>query len=76
MARVFEQSTPMVHVRFQGRSWDLPASLLGSVNLRSEHDIKQAVARHLEIPFDQLAPYVVEWHENENVTIRPEAVFG
>jgi hypothetical protein len=66
----------VIHIRFDGRSLDVPlAELVGADNV-SDHDIKRAVARHLEIPEARLRDYVIDRHETGNVTIRPQAVFG
>jgi len=65
----------VVHVRFEGRSLDVPLGALGSGG-RSDADLKQAVARYLEVPEARLHDYVVDRHENGNLTIRPQAVFG
>ena len=64
------------HVRFDGRSFDLPLAELGVAEAASDREIKRAVARHLEIAEDRLNEYVLDRHETGNVTIRPEAVFG
>jgi hypothetical protein len=66
----------MVHVRFNGRSFDLPVEALRLPDGAGEGDVKRLLARHLEIPVEQLDGYVIERHETGNWTIRPEAVFG
>ncbi len=66
----------VIHVRFEGRSRDIPLSMLDSGNPGTDGDIRRAVARYLDVPERKFAPYVVERHANGNVTIRPEAVFG
>jgi hypothetical protein len=74
MAQMLEQM--MVHVRFDGRSWTVPASTL-TISVRStDEDVKQAVAAYLEVAVIELAPYVVDRHATGNITVRPEAVFG
>lgn len=74
MAQMLEST--MVHVRFDGRSWTVPATALSISALSSDAEVKQAVAAYLEIPPAQLAAYVVERYETGNITVRPEAVFG
>jgi hypothetical protein len=64
------------HVRFDGRSFDVPLAELGVADNASDLDVKRAVARHLEINEDRLRDYVLDRHETGNVTIRPAAVFG
>jgi hypothetical protein len=67
---------PVVHIRFEGRSMDIPLAELDLGPLSADADIKRAVARHLEISDLKLRDYVVDRHETGNLTVRPEAVFG
>jgi hypothetical protein len=66
----------VIHIRFEGRSRDIPFSLLDVGNLSSDQDVKISVARHLNVPERKLSQYIVERHENGNITIRPPAIFG
>jgi hypothetical protein len=66
----------VIHVRFEGRSLDLPLAELDLGEASSDADIKHAVARSLDISEAKLRDYVVDRHETGNVTVRPEAVFG
>jgi hypothetical protein len=66
----------MVHVRFDGRSWTVPASALNISAASSDDEIQQAVAAYLDVVVIELAPYVVERHTSGNITVRPEAIFG
>jgi hypothetical protein len=66
----------LLHVRFDGRSLDIP---LGSLDVGTESDdreIKRALARHLHVAEGALRDYAVDRHETGNLTVRPEAVFG
>ena len=69
-------SSARVHVRFDGRSYDLPADRLGLTDRSTDEQVRQAVARHLEVPVSRLDDSVVDRHPNGNLSIRPEAVFG
>jgi hypothetical protein len=66
----------VIHVRFEGRSFDLPLAELDLGEASSDADIKRAVARSLDISEAKLCDYVVDRHETGNLTVRPEAVFG
>ena len=66
----------VIHVRFNGRSFDVPASTLDIGLGADEATIKRALATHLEIPRNRLDAYVLDRHTNGNLTLRPEAVFG
>ncbi len=67
---------PTVHLRFEGRSERVSLAQLGVPANADNARIKSAVARFLEVPDGRLNLYVVERHENGNLTIRPEAVYG
>jgi len=71
-----EVNQATAHVRFAGRSFDVPLSALDVSADSSEQQIKSALATHLEVPASRLADYVLDRHPNGNVTLRPEAVFG
>ncbi|TMQ34217.1 MAG: hypothetical protein E6K70_08825 [Planctomycetota bacterium] len=66
----------MVHIRFEGRSLDIPQSDLDVGPASSDNEIKRALARHLEVAEGKLRDYVIDRHETGNLTVRPEAVFG
>lgn len=67
---------PAIHVRFEGRSQQLNAHQLGLPANAGDADIKHAVAQRLDVPTSHLKFHVVERHDNGNITVRPEAVFG
>ncbi len=71
-----QQQQRLVHVRYEGRSWDVPAAELGIYPDGSDAEVREAVARFLEVPVAKLAYYVVERYPNGNITLRPQAVFG
>jgi hypothetical protein len=66
----------VVHVRFDGRSLDVPLALLGVGERPGDAELLRAVARHLEVAEEQLSYHVVDRHQTGNLTVRPEAVFG
>ena len=66
----------VVHIRFEGRSLDVPQSELDVGSASSDNDIKRALARFLEAPETKLRDYVIDRHDTGNMTVRPEAVFG
>lgn len=68
--------TSMIHLRVNGRSEDVPVQELGLGRYVDARDVKVAVARHLGMSPERLAPYTVETHPNGNLTVRPQAVFG
>ena len=66
----------VLHVRFGGRSFDVPAACLDVNPATEDRFIKRALAGHLEVPESQLRDYVIDRHANGNMTLRPMAVFG
>ncbi len=66
----------VVHVRFEGQSWDIAFDVLDVGDLSNDQDVRLALARHFDVAAAKFAPYIVERHANGNFTIRPEAVFG
>jgi hypothetical protein len=66
----------VIHVRFAGRSFDVPTAQFDLGVGSSDREVKAALAQHLEVPVARLNDYVVDRHANGNLTVRPEAVFG
>lgn len=71
-----KRNKPVLHIRYGGRSYDVPLQDLDIGPASSDDQIRRAVAAYLEEPQSKLRLFVVERHDNGNVTIRPEAVFG
>lgn len=71
-----EDGVKVVHVRFEGRSLDVPQADLDVGAASSDNDVKRALARYLETPEEKLRDYVIDRHDTGNMTVRPEAVFG
>lgn len=66
----------MVHVRFNGRSYDFTESQLGLNGNISEAALKERLAQHLEVNKNQLQDYVVDRRPGGDLIVRPEAVYG
>jgi hypothetical protein len=67
---------PVVHIRFDGRSFDVPLADLDVGTLSSDADVKRALAGYLNVAEAKFRDYVVDRHQTGNLTVRPEAVFG
>ena len=80
-----------LHVKYHNESNDydltelFPQSRLQALGVSAEDvqggslsdvQVKQAVAFHLDAALTDFDSYVVERHENGNLTVRPEATFG
>ena len=71
-----QHAVRVVHIRFEGRSLDVPQGDLDVGDASSDNDIKNALARYLETPVAKFRDYVIDRHDTGNMTVRPEAVFG
>src|SRR5207244_76466 len=71
-----QSGVAVVHIRFDGRSLDIPQSELDIGAGSSDTEIKRALARHLDVSEGKFRDYVVDRHDTGNLTVRPEAVFG
>ena len=66
----------MIHVRNDGRSLDLLAEDLRVTAVMSDTEIRQAVARHLDVALDAFEDLVVDRRPSGDVVLRPEALYG
>ena len=66
----------MVHIRFEGRSYDVSEQQLDLNGKTDDRAIKQRVAQHFEVGVDRLQSYVVDRRPSGDIIIRPEAVYG
>jgi len=66
----------MVHVRFEGRSFDYNEAVIGIHASMSDEQIKNRVAQHLDVGRNKLDFYVVDRSPSGDLIIRPEAVYG
>ena len=73
---VQRMETTVLHIRFDGRSFDIPLSDLDVGTLSNDGEIKRALAGYLNVPEAKFRDYTVDRHETGNLTVRPEAVFG
>jgi hypothetical protein len=71
-----QQGVAVVHIRFEGRSLDIPQSELDVGPASSDNEIKRVLAQYLEVSDAKLRDYVIDRHDTGNLTVRPEAVFG
>ena len=66
----------MVHVRFEGRSYDLKESQLGIGSNTNDRVIKERLAQHFDVGSDRFNSYVLDWRPGGDLIVRPEAVYG
>jgi hypothetical protein len=66
----------MVHVRYEGRSYDVPEAQIGVAADMSDVEIKQRLAQHFDASIGSFGSYVVDRGPNGDLIVRPEAVYG
>ncbi|HZO92113.1 MAG TPA: hypothetical protein VFB38_27595 [Chthonomonadaceae bacterium] len=66
----------MVHVRFEGRSFDLNERQLEVTPEMTDAEIKERLARFFDVEHSRFVSYVIDRAPNGNLIIRPEAVYG
>lgn len=68
---------PQVHIRYDGRSYTVPASDLDIGVYSTDEQVRAAVATHLGVPSAKLFSFAIDRNQdNGSLTLRPEAVFG
>ncbi|MDB5034497.1 MAG: hypothetical protein JWQ98_1738 [Chlorobi bacterium] len=66
----------MIHIRFEGSSYDLSELNAGVAAGMSDDEIRDCVARFLETGTKNLELYVIDRRPAGDIIIRPEAVYG
>ncbi len=67
----------VLHVRYNGESFDLLFEDIDVGDLSTDQDVKQAVANHFSAPVTKMNGFVVDRNaETGDMTLRPQAVFG
>lgn len=66
----------MVHIRFEGRSYDIAERQLGVTPGMNDSAIKERLAQHFDVNRDRFQPYVVDRRPSGDLIVRPEAVYG
>ena len=66
----------MVHIRFEGRSYDVAEEQLGITSTLNEGVIKERLAQHFEVVRDRFNYYVFDRRPSGDLIVRPEAVYG
>ena len=64
-----------VHVRVAGRSEELNLAVLNLQASATDAQIKDAVARYLDLPTMSLAAHVIV-RTSQAIIVRPEAIYG
>ena len=68
---------PQLHIRFEGRSIDVPLNELDIGDRSTDEQVRTAVADHLGVPIGKLRAFAIDRNAaSGEMTLRPEAVFG
>ncbi len=60
----------VLHVRYVNRGFDVPLTRLGVRQVADENRLKAALAKHLVVPPTWLNEFVMQRHEDGDVTLR------
>lgn len=66
----------MVHIRFEGRSYDVTESQLGVTAGMNDSTIKERLAQHFDVNRNCFDSYVLDRRPSGDLIVRPEAVYG
>ncbi|MFP4006695.1 MAG: hypothetical protein ACLFV6_01630 [Spirulinaceae cyanobacterium] len=66
----------MVHIRFEGRSYDVTEQQVDVTTNMSDRQIKEQLSHYLDISTNRLQDYVIDRRPSGDLIIRPEAVYG
>ena len=66
----------MVHIRFEGRSYDIQEMKIGVVAAMQDTQIFDQLAQHFDVNPARFNAYVVDRSPSGDLIIRPEAVYG
>lgn len=65
-----------IHVRFEGKSFEVDGRGLNLNPQTSDTAIREGLARYLDIGVHRFNDYVVDRRPSGAVVVRPEAVYG
>ncbi|NEO27412.1 MAG: hypothetical protein F6K03_11095 [Kamptonema sp. SIO4C4] len=66
----------MIHIRFEGRSYDIAERQLDINATMNDTQIKQRIAQYLDVNAKRFSDYVIDRPTSGDLIIRPEAVYG
>ncbi|NES83591.1 MAG: hypothetical protein F6K10_20485 [Moorea sp. SIO2B7] len=66
----------MVHVRFEGRSYDVTERQLNITTGMNDTQVKERLAQHFDVHHNRFSDYVIDRPKTGDLIIRPEAVYG
>lgn len=71
----YNNGTQLLHVRFDGRSEEVPFAALDIAGDPTDSTLKRALAAHFDRPSGYFDRHVVARHSGA-IVVRPEAIYG
>ena len=72
---LFDNAREMLHVRFDGRSEELPLATLNLDRQATDAEIKRALCAYFDRPARSFERHVIVRHSGA-IVVRPEAIYG
>lgn len=66
----------MVHVRFEGRSYDVAERQANIKTSMNDTQVKERLAQYFDVRSDRFSHYVIDRPQSGDLIVRPEAVYG
>ncbi|NES04078.1 MAG: hypothetical protein F6K22_15305 [Okeania sp. SIO2F4] len=66
----------MVHIRFEGRSYDVTENQLGITENMKENAIKERLSQYFDVGKERFNSYILDHRSSGDLIVRPEAVYG
>jgi hypothetical protein len=66
----------MIHIRFEGRSYDVTEDQIGLQAGMNDAAVKERLSVHFDVSRDRFEPYVLDRRPSGDLIVRPEAVYG
>lgn len=66
----------MVHIRFEGRSYDVTERQLNLTTGMNDDRVKELLAQHFDVGLNRFSDYVIDRRPSGDTIVRPEAVYG
>jgi hypothetical protein len=66
----------MVHIRFEGCSYDMQEAQISLDASMNDSAMKQKLAHYFDVNLNRFESYVIDRRPSGDLIIRPEAVYG
>lgn len=66
----------MIHIRFEGRSYNIKRGNLSVTISMSDAATKEQLAQYFDVHSNRFSSYVIDRRPSGDLIVRPEAVYG